>query len=122
MSSSFLGHATAQDLMASFHEKCAGLDMKNAIQLSMDGPPVNWCFYDLLNSELKEEHSVNFLNTESCGIHKVHNCFKEAFERSPWNLQSSLKAFHTIFNNPPVRHEDYFVSTGCSNSPLPLHF
>ena len=37
----FLGHATHQDLLATFNEATGSLNMSKMIQLSMDGPAVN---------------------------------------------------------------------------------
>jgi hypothetical protein len=42
----FLGHATAKDLEEKFVEGLAGLNLKKLVQISMDGPSVNWKFLE----------------------------------------------------------------------------
>ena len=42
ISSGFLGHTTAEDLKRTFEECTEKLDTKKLIQVSMDGPNVNW--------------------------------------------------------------------------------
>ena len=48
MSSGFLGHTTAKDLKRAFEECTEKLDLKNLIQVSMDGPNINWKMLDLI--------------------------------------------------------------------------
>ena len=48
LSSGFLGHTTAKDLKRVFEECTEKLDLKNLIQVSMDGPNVNWKMLDLI--------------------------------------------------------------------------
>ena len=42
LSSGFSGHTTAKDLKRAFEECTEKLDLKTLIQVSMDGPNVNW--------------------------------------------------------------------------------
>ena len=52
--SQFLGHVTAQDQLASFKAIFKNLSYVNhLIQVSMDGPNVNWAFLDLLQEDIK---------------------------------------------------------------------
>ena len=41
----FLGHATSGDLLENFNKSLVGLDFPKIIQISIDSPRVNWCFY-----------------------------------------------------------------------------
>ena len=44
-----MGHGTAHDIMNEFKKAHKDLDIvNNLIQLSMDGPNVNWAFLDTL--------------------------------------------------------------------------
>ena len=54
----------------------------------MDGPKVNWKFYNDLEKDIHSNHDVKLLNVGSCGLHKVHGCFKTAFEQSGWQMDS----------------------------------
>src|SRR3989442_5404410 len=48
LGSQFLGHATADDLVRNFLETMTDLNSRQLIQISMDGPSVNWSFIDKL--------------------------------------------------------------------------
>ena len=45
------GHATAVDLLTHFKQGISRLDPKRRLQVSMDGPNVNWKFYTDLTKE-----------------------------------------------------------------------
>ena len=57
--SEFLGHASAEDMLEKFHACKENLSFGNLIQLSMDGPSVNWKCYKIVEEELKNEYSCN---------------------------------------------------------------
>ena len=42
LSSAFLGHTTVEDLKLKFEEATQNLDTKKMVQVSLDGPSVNW--------------------------------------------------------------------------------
>jgi len=46
LGSQFLGHATADDLLTKFVETMKDLNCRQLIQISMDGPSVNWSFIE----------------------------------------------------------------------------
>jgi hypothetical protein len=54
LTSVFMGHATAANIFESFQEAVQKLELKKLLQISMDGPAVNWSFYDRLQSEFKK--------------------------------------------------------------------
>ena len=53
LGSEFLGHATAADLLTHFKDGITQLDPKRLLQVSMDGPSVNWKVYTDLARERK---------------------------------------------------------------------
>ena len=65
--SQFLGHATSGDLLEYFTKSLVGLDLSKIIKIVMDGPIVNWYFYDevLKNREEMELHQL--VTIGSCG-------------------------------------------------------
>ena len=79
--SEFLVHASAENMLEKFHSCKENLSFGNLIQLSMDGPNVNWKFYKMVEDELKNDYSCNLLNTGSLGIHIVHGAFKMAVKK-----------------------------------------
>ena len=63
--SEFLGHATAADLLTHFKDGIRQLDPKRLLQVSMDGPSVNWKFYTVLARECKTQELPELLNIGS---------------------------------------------------------
>ena len=49
--SSYLGHATHKDLLEGFNSSVSDLDLSKMMQLSMDGPNVNWKFGRTLSKD-----------------------------------------------------------------------
>ena len=45
LTSEFLGHATAEDMLVKFEACTERLSKRNLVQLSMNGPNVNWKFF-----------------------------------------------------------------------------
>ena len=64
--SEFMGHATAEKMLSVFETATSDLDFGNLLQLSMDGPNVNWKLYDLIQSRLQKDCHKSMLTTGSC--------------------------------------------------------
>ena len=98
--SSFLGHATAVDLLNAFKHITSSLDLRKILQISMDGPNVNLKFLRDLKAELKERDSDGPvpLNLGTCGLHQLHNSYKKAMKETGWNLVKFLRALYFIFS------------------------
>lgn len=116
----FTGHATADDMISHFTLSVleSGLYVHNMVQVSMDGPNVNWKFLKLLQEKLKQKHNSNLINIGSCGLHIVHNSFKSGAEVTGWNISSFLSGLYYLFKDSPARREDFTKVTGCSMLPL----
>src|SRR5207245_1168219 len=91
ITSAFLGHTTAEDLLKGFNTACSGLNLESLLQVSMDGPNVNLKFLRLLKEEMQQNpnHPV-FLDMGSCGIHVVHGAFRTGFKKVEWKLEKFL--------------------------------
>ena len=50
--SQFMGHATATDLKEVFEKSTDALPKAQLLQISMDGPNVNWSFYSKVETSL----------------------------------------------------------------------
>ena len=104
--SQFLGHATAIDTLNDFKVAHKGLDIiKNLVQLSMDGPNVNWKFQDELESHRLDENpeAPLLLVMGSCGLHVLHGAYQTAHKKTNWEVQKVLKALHGVFKKSPAR-------------------
>ena len=80
------GHGTADNLMEHFTKSVleSGLSVKDIIQVSMDGPNVNWKFFGDLKKKIDEDYGTALTNTGSCGLHVVHNSFKSGMDATGW--------------------------------------
>ena len=90
----FLGHAKATDLLENFRDSCSDLQKQNFLQISVDGPNVNWKLYNLCQAEIRKETSMQLLNVGSCGLHIVHNAFKAGHIKAKWEAASWMQSLH----------------------------
>ena len=58
----FIGHATAADMLTHFKNGMALLNPSSLVQISMDGPNVNWKFYHNLFQEHKGKEFPDLMN------------------------------------------------------------
>jgi hypothetical protein len=82
----------------------------------MDGPNVNWAFFQSFDAHLKDIHGFQLLSVGSCGLHTLHNSVKGGF--AIWNIAKLLHALHSHFYHVPARREDYVETTGSDLFPL----
>ena len=73
----FRGHGRADDLVKHFHEICGRLDVSNILQIGMNGPNVNWKFYENMKPWVEIPDSPRLLDLGSCGLHSVCGTFKK---------------------------------------------
>ena len=120
LGSVFMGHGKATDLLEHFLKGVNDLIpvIKNMLQVSMDGPNVNWKFFDLLKKQMSEDHGVILINIGSCGLHIVHNAFKTGAVSSTWDISSFLSSLYYLFKDSPARREDFQIATGSTLMPL----
>ncbi|XP_062554102.1 uncharacterized protein LOC134219395 [Armigeres subalbatus] len=121
--SAFLSSTRANDLLVGLKEcfKAQPGVMKKIVQISMDGPNVNWKLLKDLSAELRDLRSSStfeVLNIGSCGLHVVHNAFKSGAQKTLWNIDDFLYALHNLFKDVPLRRADYSAVTGSSLFPL----
>ena len=74
-SSEFLGHARAVDMLEIFNPVISNLGHRGLLQLSMDGPAVNWKLYELLRHDIAHSTPLKMLEIGSCGLHVLNNAF-----------------------------------------------
>ena len=120
LTSEFLGHARSEDLFEKFDVVFSdfGLQKSKLLQLSMDGPSVNWKAYNQLHCELKDNFKSGLLHVGSCGLHTLHNAFKKGCAATKWQIDSFLSSAYYLFKDSPARREDYITVTGCNTFPL----
>ena len=82
------------------------------MQLSMDGPNVNWKFLDDLEERrlVINPEAPDLLNIGSCGIHVLHGTYKTAHTKeTDWCVDQVMKAAHGIFKKSPARRSDFLA-------------
>lgn len=87
------------------------------MSISMDGPNVNFKFFEMLQEEHGELYG-GMAVVGTCGLHTVHNALKSGF--SSWQIEKILRALHTLFLNVPARREDFITVTKSNTFGLPF--
>ena len=117
-SSKFLGHGTAADMEREFEKCMEELDQSKMCQISVDGPSVNWKFFNSVTKKREEDELPALINIGSCGLHVIHGAFKTGVEGTNWNIKKTFCSAFYILHDSPARREDYESVTGCSKYPL----
>ena len=111
LSSSCKGHSTAQDILERFLEVSNELKLCNLIQISMDGPNVNWSFLENISAYLKLNRNSAMLCLGSCDLHVINGALQTGHKASKWNVQALLKSIYKLFKDSPARRADYTALT-----------
>ncbi|KAK5900192.1 hypothetical protein CesoFtcFv8_009591 [Champsocephalus esox] len=112
--SEFLGHSTAIDIIENMSKGLSETGVNNLIQLSMDGPHVNWKVFELLQKEMQKQADKSLLNIGSCGLHILHNAFRDGCKATSWDIEHILSSLYWLFHDCPARREDFVTATGCN--------
>ena len=106
--SDFIGHSAASDVLDSFQTKIeSSIGLKNIVQLSMDGPNVNWAIFKKVQDKIRTSFNNTLIDIGSCGLHSIHNSFRSAIDSTEWGVPQTLAALHRLFKDAPARREDY---------------
>lgn len=121
LTSAFLGHTTAEHLKLKFDEATQHIDVKKLVQISMDGPNVNWKLLDTIAEERNSnEQYPSLLDVGSCSLHVVHGAFRSGMNKTNWGLDTLLRSLHNLFHESPAKREDYTKITKSDIFPLPF--
>ena len=88
--SEYLGRADAGSLHEKLIDCCATIGKQGLLQISLDGPSVNWKTHDLLFTSIEEKIHKTMLNIGSCGLHIVHNAFRSGSMETSWEVGQTL--------------------------------
>ena len=119
--SSYLGHTTHKDLLEGFNSSVSDLDLAKMIQLSMDGPNVNWKFAQTLSKDRTDNGLSDLIDIGRCSLHIITGAFQTGSMASSWNLKKILKAVWQIIHDSPARREDFMSVTSSSVFPCATH-
>ena len=119
LTSTFHGHTQAEDLKKMFEEGIKDLEPRRMIQISMDGPSVNWKLHEQITEERNEmEDYPSLIDIGSCSLHVVHGAFRTGVQKTKWSIDGILRALYNLFNDSPAKREDYKTITGSDIFPL----
>lgn len=118
LTSVFIGHGTALHLQEELTKVLQSVGLNKLLQISMDGPNVNWRMYEDFGTEYKAELNQNVLNLGSCGLHIVNGAFVTGAVAADWDVETFLSSLYYLFKDSPARREDFQKVTGCSDMPL----
>lgn len=106
-SSVFMGHSTAEDTLSAICSETNKLNFSKVVNLSMDGPSVNWKVFSLFQDVLRKDHNSLLVNVGSCCLHTLNNSFKHGCRATDWDIGSFLSSLYWLFKDSPARREDY---------------
>ena len=69
--------------------------LSKLLQISIDGPSVNWKFLDYLTKNHNETHNKKL--TVSGGLHVICKAFQTGSEKSRWNLNVIFRSLYGLF-------------------------
>ena len=91
LTSVFLGHATAKYLEDKFIEGLTGLSLIKLVQISNDGPIVNWKFLESFAANTRAASDPKLFDLGSCGLHVVHGAFLAGHKAAGWTVNETLR-------------------------------
>ena len=116
----FLEHSTNSNVLKHFNDSLSELDLSKMLQLSVDGPALNWKFFYALINYLSEcallLELINIFG--SCSLHTVFGPLKTAVQSISWKIKKKLKSIWQIHHKSPGRREDFESVTGTNKYPL----
>ena len=118
LNSVFLERSSAKDLLEAFKNATTPLDLKKTLQVSMDGPNVNFKFLSELTASIKEvpeDHEI--LNLGSCGLHSVNLAFKTGAKSVDWKIFDFMRALYYVFKDSLARRALYTLHTNSHEIP-----
>ena len=106
LTSGFLGQTHAEDLKKKFEEGIKDLEKKKMLQVSMDGPNVNWKLYDSIVQEQSENDDYpDLIDLGLCSLSVVHGSFRTGVQKTKWGIDGILRALYNLFPDSPEKKE-----------------
>ncbi|XP_035225316.1 uncharacterized protein LOC118197866 [Stegodyphus dumicola] len=114
LTSDFMEHTTAANIfiyLVILLYVVKKLDIKKLLQISMEGPVVNWKFYETLQYELKKEYGIECISIGSCGLHILNNAFRKGASTTSWDVPSILGALYHLFKDSSACRENFLTDS-----------
>ena len=88
LSSAFMEHATAEDVNSAFYLALGGLSIDEFLQISMDGPNVDWKFLECFSEKQSADCQKILLCLGSCELHVIHGALQTGQNFAKWNVSN----------------------------------
>ena len=80
------------------------MEKRKILQISMDGPNVNWLLYESIVEEWNENYDYpDLIDIGSWSLHVVHGAFRAGVQKTEWGSDSILQALYNLFPNSPQK-------------------
>lgn len=79
---------------------------------------MNWKVFRLMQEDVEKQTGKKLLNIGSCGLHVIHNSFRDGCSAAEWDVETFLSSVTWLFKDSPARREDYPSVTGSTSFPL----
>ena len=93
-------------------ETLDGLDKRNCLMLSIDGPNTDWSVLDKVSSHCQQMELPSFFDAGCC-LHTVHGAFQTGDVATNWLLNKVLHSMWKLFKDSPAKRDTYIIVT-CS--------
>lgn len=117
MTSKFLGRSRATELHAAFKEGLGNIPLNKLLQVSMDGPNVNWALLRELKLDV-QTGNTKLLDLGSCGLHILHGAFKDGVRSTGWDIVKYMRGIYNIFKDVPARRALFTMYSESTDFPL----
>ena len=79
-------------------------DLSKLLQLSMDGPNVNWDVLKLMSTHQEEKEYPNIISIGSCSLYIIHGALQSGINLQDWDL---VYLMYNLFKESPARIDEY---------------
>ena len=109
-------------LLGALNESLKTLQNEKMIQLSMDGPHVNWLILSRMQNEREEAEHSPLEDAGSCGLHIVSGAFQSGVKDADWGLEKVLRGMWKLLDKSPARRGEYLKVCKMSPPSFPQKF
>lgn len=121
LTSEFLGHATAENLVLAINSALKDQDMSKLLQIGLDGPNVNLKALRLIKEGHSASHETAIIDIGSCSLHIVDGALRTG-DKAGLNVMAFMKSCYWVFKDLPSRRADYMRFANDPTAQLPLKF
>ena len=118
--SAFLKYLNSENLREKLLQSLSDLKLEKLLQISMDGPNVNWDVLKRHCQYREEKELAQLVIIGSCGLHVVNGAFRTGMMETDWDIHKVLHAVWKLFDESPARRDVYIKEIG--SEVFPLHF